>query len=87
MISRLYRGVACFWLAWRVGVLGLWPGREAREGKRNRGQDESDGPWGVYAVGLVRVLPCSCEIVGAALPLECPPRPVFDGTIAFAGSR
>ena len=87
MISRLYRSAACFWLAWRVGVLGLWPGREAREGKRNRGQDESDGPVGIYAVGLARVLACSSEMPGAALPLECPSRIVFVGTIAFAGPR
>jgi hypothetical protein len=87
MMFRLYRGVACFWLAWRLWVPGVWPGREGREEKRNRGQDESDGPVGVYAVGLARVFPCSCEIAGAALLLEWPPRLVFVGTIAFAGPR
>ena len=87
MMSRPDRGVACFWLAWRVGVPGVWPGREGREEKRNRGQDESDGPVGVYAVGLARVLACFHDWPSAVLPLKRPPRLFFDGTIAFAGPR
>ncbi len=87
MMSRPHRGLACSWLAWRVVVLGVWPGREEREGKRNRGQDESDGPLGVYAVGLVRVLACFRDWPSAVLPLKRPPRLFSGGAIGLAGLR
>lgn len=62
-----------------VGVIG--------EEIECRGQDESDGPLGVYVVGLVSVLPCFCLRRSAALQPKCPPGLVSNGTAGIAGHK
>jgi len=75
----------------RSGVLsdtgaGVWVGLEWAAGSgRIGGQDESDGPVGVYAVGLSAFLVDFTNGLSATLSTNPWPSPTFHGTIALRG--
>jgi hypothetical protein len=65
----------------RVWVGSGWAARSGRIG----GQDESDGPAGVYAVVLSAFLVDFTNDLSATLSTNPWPRPTFHGTIALRG--
>jgi len=65
---------------------GVWVGSEWAAGSgRIGGQDESDGPMGVYAVGFSAFLVDFWKGLSATLSTNPWPRPTFHGTIALRG--
>ena len=67
--------------------VGVWVGSAWAAGSgRIGGQDESDGPVGVYAVGFSAFLVDFGNGLSATLSTNPWPRPTFHGTIAW-GSR
>jgi len=66
---------------------GVWVGLEWAAGSgRIGGQDESDGPVGVYAVGLSALLVDFTNDLSATLSTNPWPRHKFHGTIALESS-
>ena len=65
---------------------GVWVGSGSAAGSgRIGGQDESDGPVGVYAIGLSAFLVDFRNGLSATLSTKPWPRPTFHGTIALRG--
>ena len=67
--------VAHVWSGWPVSIFG----------SQTRGQDESDGPLGVYAVGLVGVFACHRASPRAVASHKFNACLVFGGTKPFSG--
>ena len=85
IVERLHRVLASSGVLWDMSA-GIWvgSGRAAGSG-RIGGQDESDGPAGVYAVGLSALLADFRNGLSATLSTKPWPRPTVHGTIALRG--
>ena len=66
---------AHIWSEWRASI----------SGSQTRGQDESDGPAGVYAVGLVEVFACHGTWARAVASRKFNACLVFGGTKPVSG--